>query len=215
MGCTECYEISLPACVDSILVKAGLLANANYTWVIEDKFGNKYSKLVTTDVAGFLTILLSDLPTGLLNPYAGTLTLTILNALGETVSFNYNSEVYECVSFSMFDSEGSLEAIIPDPADTITAPNATPDPAQYIDQTPSNGSYGLLGGDVDGINTVFIVSQGAYISGYIEVYLNGILQQQGNPGGDYTETNVANGTFTFNNAPPLGSVITSTYYAAV
>jgi hypothetical protein len=80
----------------------------------------------------------------------------------------------------------------------------------FIDQTPDNGTYGLLGGTVNGTNAVFTVSGGAYTSGKLSVYLNGQFMTQG-PSNDYQETNPAAGTFTFITAPAVDSVITAVY----
>ena len=79
-----------------------------------------------------------------------------------------------------------------------------------IDQTPDDGTYGTLAGAVNGINTVFTVSQSAYASGGLVVYLNGLIQLQGTTN-DWQETNPALGTFTFNIAPLTGDIITVMY----
>jgi hypothetical protein len=80
----------------------------------------------------------------------------------------------------------------------------------YIDQTPDNGTYGLLAGTVNGSNAVFTVAEGAYTTGKLTVYLNGQLMTQG-ASNDYQETTPASGTFTFVTAPPTGSIITAVY----
>ncbi len=80
----------------------------------------------------------------------------------------------------------------------------------YIDQTPDNGTYGTLAGTVNGSNTLFTVAQGSYGSGTLQVYLNGVLQLQGDTD-DWEETTPNSGTFTFNTAPPTDSVVTAVY----
>lgn len=80
----------------------------------------------------------------------------------------------------------------------------------YVDQTPDNGTYGTLAGSVNGSNAVFTVSQSAYTSGKLTVYLNGLIQIQG-ASDDFTETTPASGTFTFNIAPLTGDIITAIY----
>ena len=82
--------------------------------------------------------------------------------------------------------------------------------AVYIDQTPDNGTYGLLGGTVNGSNTVFTVAEAAYTTGELSVYLNGQLLTQG-ASNDYQETTPASGTFTFITAPATGDVVTAMY----
>lgn len=94
---------------------------------------------------------------------------------------------------------------------TKTAGGSTSVPgAIYIDQTPDNGTYGLLGGSVDGVNVLFTVSQGVYDTGTLVVSLNGQVLTQG-AGNDFVETTPASGTFTFNAAPLIGDIITAIY----
>lgn len=80
----------------------------------------------------------------------------------------------------------------------------------FIDQTPSDGTYGLLAGAVDGVNKTFTVSQGIFATSKLSVYLNGLIQLQG-AGDDWTETNPATGVFDFDVAPLAGDVITVVY----
>ncbi len=82
-----------------------------------------------------------------------------------------------------------------------------------VDQTPDNGTYGLLAGAVDGINTQYTVSQSAYVSGSLMVFLNGLAQLQG-AADDWQETAPAAGTFDFNTAPLPGDIITVIYQTA-
>lgn len=79
-----------------------------------------------------------------------------------------------------------------------------------IDQTPAAGTYGTLAGTVNGSNTVFTVSNTAYVSGSLMVFLNGQELTQGSSN-DWTETTPASGTFTFSIAPPTGSIIQAVY----
>lgn len=81
---------------------------------------------------------------------------------------------------------------------------------QRIDQTPAGGTYGTLLGTVNGTNTIFTVSNGAYVSGTLEVNLTGSPQAQGS-GNDWVETSPASGTFTFAVAPPTGSIVQAVY----
>jgi len=80
----------------------------------------------------------------------------------------------------------------------------------FIDQTPSTGTYGLLGGAVNGINTTFTVSQSLYLTGKLLVYRNGLAQLQG-AGDDWVETVPGSGTFDFVVAPLGGDIITVLY----
>lgn len=80
----------------------------------------------------------------------------------------------------------------------------------FIDQTPSDGTYGLLVGSVDGMNTTFTVAQGIYTTGKLAVYLNGLIQLQG-ASDDWTETDPSTGVFDFVIAPSVGDIITVEY----
>jgi hypothetical protein len=207
--CDVCYKTTLPTCVEEIIVDAQLEANTEYTWVIEDKFGRKYSKVETTDGDGLLTISVEDLPVGLFTAFSGSFTLIILNALGETVSFTYDELDYTCIQFSFFEQEGVLEALIPDPSVVVAPPGLVVPSETFIDQTPLLGStYGLLIGAVDGLNTTFTVSQGKYKSGTLKVHRNGVLSTQGVT---WTETTPTSGTFQFAVAPAVGNHISAEY----
>ena len=82
-----------------------------------------------------------------------------------------------------------------------------------VDSTPDNGTYGLLGGAVDGVNTTFTVSLAAYQAGKLIVTLNGLTQNQG-VANDFVETNPVLGIFDFVIAPVLGSTIVVEYQTA-
>jgi len=79
----------------------------------------------------------------------------------------------------------------------------------------TSDTYGALSGTINGSNTTFTVSLGSYVSGSLQVYLNGQLQTQGTSE-DWDETTPGSGTFDFNIAPVSGDIITVIYqYAPV
>ena len=81
----------------------------------------------------------------------------------------------------------------------------------YIDQSGgTSDTHGVLAGTINGSNAVFTVSQAAYATGTLKVYLNGQLLTQGT-GEDWTETTPASGTFTFITDPAAGSLISVEY----
>ncbi len=82
----------------------------------------------------------------------------------------------------------------------------------FIDESPlgTASTYGAITGAINGINTTFVNSQGAYLTGSLMVFVNGQEQQQGSTE-DFVETNPATGTFDFVVAPILGDVITIIY----
>jgi hypothetical protein len=81
----------------------------------------------------------------------------------------------------------------------------------YIDQAGGTAdTYGILAGARNGANTTFTVSQGAYTTGTLTVYLNGQLLTQGSAE-DWVETTPASGTFDFAVAPEATEEITVVY----
>lgn len=85
----------------------------------------------------------------------------------------------------------------------------------YIDQSGgTSDTYGVITGTINGSNATFTVSQSAYATGTLQVWLNGQLMTQGSSE-DWVETTPASGTFTFNTAPASGSEITVAYQKVV
>lgn len=74
----------------------------------------------------------------------------------------------------------------------------------------TSDTYGVLSGSINGSNTTFTVSEGAYVSGSLKVWLNGQLQTQGSSE-DWVETTPASGTFDFNTAPLSGDIVVVEY----
>lgn len=84
-----------------------------------------------------------------------------------------------------------------------------------IDQSGgTSDTFGSLSGSINGSNAVFEVSDAdGYVSGSLQVFLNGQLQTQGSAE-DYVETSASAGTFTFATAPQTGDEITVAYKSA-
>ena len=109
MACLPCYKDWISCGNTVILVTGTLEAGESYKWVLENK-GAKYSGDVTTDGNGNFTILVSELPNGLLNPYAGMFELTVV----ADDAYQCNSEVwndsaycdsYTCIEFDVRNGE--------------------------------------------------------------------------------------------------------------
>jgi len=110
MSCSPgCYEVVLQSCTDTILVSAGLEANTQYYWVIENRHGNIYQRLVTTDAQGILTIDTTVLPDGSFNKHAGFLKLKIKEGsnYANVVDLQFGADNYSCVMINL--SEINLE----------------------------------------------------------------------------------------------------------
>ena len=96
-------------------------------------------------------------------------------------------------------------------AEQFVAGSAGGGVAYYVDQAGGTGdTYGALSGSIDGSNTTFTVSQGAYDTGTLVVTLNGQVQIQGS-GQDWSETDAAVGTFDFAIAPVSGDKLLVMY----
>lgn len=74
----------------------------------------------------------------------------------------------------------------------------------------TSDTYGVLSGAVNGSNNIYTVSLGSYVTGGLQMYLNGQLLTQGS-GEDWTETDPASGTLTLTNAPVSGDVLIAIY----
>lgn len=82
----------------------------------------------------------------------------------------------------------------------------------FFDQTPNTDStFGLLGGTIDGVNTLFTVSQTDYLTGRLVVFLNGQEIAQGTGGNEFQEGTPSSGTFNLNTAPEVGDVVSAMY----
>jgi hypothetical protein len=104
MACSKgCFEVVLKSCTDVIYVLAGLTPSADYYWVIENRHGNIYQRLVTTDIQGVLTIDTTVLPIGSFNKHAGFLKLKIKdgNNYANVVNLTFGNEVYSCVQINL------------------------------------------------------------------------------------------------------------------
>lgn len=99
-NCHCCFTDFLAVCPNEIRVYAQLQPTTMYTWVITDKFGKQWSDEFTTDVNGFFTIAVTDLPAGLLTEFSGHFKLTILDQDCKPIKFKIASE-YDCIDFHM------------------------------------------------------------------------------------------------------------------
>ncbi len=105
MACLPCLKDWISCGNDEIIVTGTLAANTAYIWQLENK-GAKYSGDVTTDANGNFTILVSELPNGLLNPYAGIFELTVVaDDAYQCTSSTWNDSAYcnsyDCINFEV------------------------------------------------------------------------------------------------------------------
>lgn len=105
MACLPCFKDWISCGNETLQINGNLSAATAYIWYIENK-GAKYSGEVTTDENGQFTIDVSELPEGLLNPYAGTFELTVkVNDAYGCASQTWNDSAYcdsyDCIVFEV------------------------------------------------------------------------------------------------------------------
>lgn len=100
MSCSHCFTDYIAKCETEITVYAQLTPLSDYTWIITDKFGNKYQGTFTTDADGFWSIPVDELPAGLLTQYSGEFTLEVQDSGCKPVKFKIAQE-YNCIQFTV------------------------------------------------------------------------------------------------------------------
>lgn len=111
MACDKCFKDWISCGNTEIFIK-GILPglSVDYTWYLKNK-GAVYTAGFTTDNDGHFTIPVSELPDGLLNPYAGLFQLTV-NLAGTTCTpdelWNDSAycEPYDCIEFEVINGTG-------------------------------------------------------------------------------------------------------------
>lgn len=100
MSCSTCFIDYIAKCNLEVQMYAQLAPLSDYTWVITDKFGNKYQGNFTTDADGFWTIPVDELPSGLLTQYSGLFKLEVQDSGCKPVKFKVAQE-YDCIEFTV------------------------------------------------------------------------------------------------------------------
>lgn len=98
--CCTCFTDYIAKCNTELTVYAQLSPLTDYTWIITDKFSNKYSGPFTTDSDGFWSIPVDELPAGLLTQYSGLFTLEVQDSGCKPVKFKIAQE-YTCIDFTV------------------------------------------------------------------------------------------------------------------
>jgi hypothetical protein len=141
-------------------------------------------------------------------PASGTFDFNTAPATGDEIMV-----VYSIVSISGVVDNSTIRG-----SGTVADPYyAVPSFGEKIDQSNVVGmTYGLLSGSINGVNKVYTVSNGSYLTGRLKVYRNGSMQIQGTTvSGDWSETLPNSGTFTFATAPMTGDLLTAIYGISV
>jgi hypothetical protein len=100
MACSLCFSDYIAKCNTELTVFAQLAPLTDYTWIITDKFTNKYEGQFTTNSDGFWSIPVDELPAGLLTQYSGLFTLEVQDSGCKPVTFKIAME-YDCIDFTV------------------------------------------------------------------------------------------------------------------
>jgi hypothetical protein len=195
LTCGTCFKDYITHCETGILVHTFLAPNTDYTWKIQDKFGNEYEGSVTTNANGEFTIPVEDLPAGLLTEFSGKFKLQVYNAGCRPVNLLMAQE-YDCIEFEVrggtsikdeigcevqcASSEGALSELIPFINATEVVILWTPERLANFGNNPHIEVNHLVSGTtyvltsvpvervtVDGVLTQLVIQNGVSISGYV------------------------------------------------
>lgn len=166
-----------------------------YRWVITDKFENRYEGDIQTDVNGFFSIPVTDLPAGLLTQYSGSFKLQVFQPYAACAAEKFKvAGIFDCIDFTItggnfeknnlgcdFDCVTTNEssALIPfTDADTVTIDwslysalyGNSPTVSVYHETSP--GVYQLVAVSVEqtrvnGDLTQIVVDNGGVQTGYV------------------------------------------------
>lgn len=104
MSCTNCFEDWVCKCVpygSIITLNAYLTPFTEYTYVVTDKFGSKYTGTDTTDGFGHLEINTVSFPEGFFTEFSGRFKIQIMTSDNcEPIKF-YMAGQYDCVEIEI------------------------------------------------------------------------------------------------------------------
>lgn len=105
-----CYEDFISDCIDSFTIDAGLTPETEYKVIIENKFGQLYIEMITTDAEGVLIIDLAQYPEGMFNVYAGNFNIrVVLDCDDQPLVFD--GKEYTCIDLTVKRSTDLKDAI--------------------------------------------------------------------------------------------------------
>lgn len=111
MSCSQCYTAQVPECIGELKIFVSEIYASSDLIVIKitDSHGNVYlidgfylDGMVSVDIAN------SSLPKNLLNRYAGTITLEVMNTVGVVATMTICSKEYTCITLDVINNNLSL-----------------------------------------------------------------------------------------------------------
>ncbi len=111
MSCSQCYTAQVSECIENLFISAKIPGDDPIDIVIKitDSHGNVYlidgfylDGMVSVDIAN------SSLPKNLLNRYAGTITLEVMNTVGVVATMIICEKEYTCITLDVINNNLSL-----------------------------------------------------------------------------------------------------------
>lgn len=111
MSCSQCYTAQVPECIGELKIFVSEIYASSDLIVIKitDSHGNVYlidgfylDGMVSVDIAN------SSLPKNLLNRYAGTITLEVMNTVGVVATMTICGKEYTCITLDVINNNLSL-----------------------------------------------------------------------------------------------------------
>ena len=97
--CDLCYVKTIASCGSTIEFNVGLTPSASYTVWLYDQNENIFTRDVTADLTGDLTLTISDYPDGMFNAYSGSYEISVSTSSTEDTSEELTIEgsTYFCI----------------------------------------------------------------------------------------------------------------------
>jgi len=110
--CLTTYAVTLPMCAEAILVDIGLANTTAYTYKLTSPSGKIYQKPITTIADGSFTILASDFPASLFNPWAGIFLLQIYEGNNcDPTQFSHCEVFYDTIAIRFTEANVDVAVI--------------------------------------------------------------------------------------------------------
>ncbi len=104
MSCTPgSYEVTLAACPDEIILKAGLTEAPQYVVEVENRFNGRIRTLRNIDLLGNITLDIFHLFPGSFNPHSGAYRLTVYDLWNNQVPLRFKGKTYDSVLITFAD----------------------------------------------------------------------------------------------------------------
>ena len=111
MSCSQCFTAQVPECIDNLFIYAKIPGDNHTDIVIKitDSHGNIYL-IDGVYLDGIVSVEFTNelLPKNLLNRYAGTITLDVMNTVGVVATMTICDKEYTCITLDVINNSASL-----------------------------------------------------------------------------------------------------------